>query len=150
VLTDHELVEKLHWHYTVEEQEPAMSEIVQRENFDLKLLLQPMGKMYWDNAALVLTRMSCERLLPVMDGLFEWIADLNWPGADTVFELLESLPANVFMPSFEKAARQAILEKTPAWRNNLCLFISRGKAKREDFMDASLYDKLCDRSGKTG
>lgn len=145
MLTDRELVEKLHWHYTVEEQEPAMSEIVQRENFDLKLLLQPMGRMYWDNAALVLSRMSHDRLMPIMDGLFEWIADMYWPGADTVFELLESLPSGVFMPSFEKAARQALLGKRPAWSNNLCLFISRGKAKREDFSDAALYDRLCDR-----
>lgn len=119
-----------------------MNEIVQRENFDLKLLLQPMGKMYWDNAALVLSRMSHDRLAPVMDGLFEWIADMDWPGADTVFELLESLPAGVFMPPYERAARQAVLKIRPAWQNNLCLFISRGKAKREDFSDASLYDRL--------
>jgi hypothetical protein len=113
VLTDHELVEKLHWHYTVEEQEPAMSEIMQRESFDLKLLLQPMGKMYWDNAALVLTRMSCERLLPVMDGLFEWIADLNWPGADTVFELLKTFrPTYLCFPSKRPPGRQS-------WRKHL-------------------------------
>ena len=143
MLTDHDLVERLHWHYTAEEQEPAMNEIVQRESFDVKLLLQPMGKMYWDNAALVLSRMSHERLAPILDGLFEWIADMNWPGADTVFELLDILPAGVFMPAYEKAARQAIPGKRPAWKNNLYLFIKSGKAKREDFSDASLYDRLC-------
>lgn len=58
------------------------------DNQHLSLLLQPLDKAYWDNAALVLSRIAYSRLEPIIPGLIEWMYDLNWPGALKVAELL--------------------------------------------------------------
>lgn len=136
------LIEKLYCYCIPEIQQQAMDKILQRENFDLTLLLRPKSKRYWDKAALVLSKMKPDRLLPIIDGLFEWISDLNVPGAITIWELLNKFPMDMFMPAYERAIKQAILKRDCSWRTYLYLYVTNGKIKPEDFSDASAYDWL--------
>ena len=144
MLSDSDLVERLHCYYHPEEQNQAIEEILKRDSFDLSLLLRPMRKMYWEHAALVLSRMNQERLLPIMDGLFEWIQDLNWPGAQVIRKKLGEFPKEVFMPYYEKAVIRAIAESDYEWLGYLSWFILENtkKVKQEDFVDKSLYERL--------
>jgi hypothetical protein len=142
--SDRELVEKLHYYCPEEEQKQAIEEILQRENFDLSLLLHPYGVIYWKNAALVLSRMRHERLLPIMDGLFEWLQDLNCPGANIIRQTIAKFPKLVFMPYYEKAVNKAIKDNDYEWLGYLSWFIREDKAnvKQDDFVDKYLYEQL--------
>lgn len=142
--SDKELVGKLHWYCPAEEQKLAIEEIVQRVNFDLSLLIRPISKMYWDNAALVLSRMKFERLLPIMDGLFEWLQDLNWPGANMIRLTIAKFPKSVLMPDYEKAVNQAIMDNDYEWLGYLSWFIREDttNVKQDDFVDKCLYERL--------
>jgi hypothetical protein len=84
----HELIKLLHWYTPKSFVEAAISELLHTDEEYLPLLIQPLGKAYWDNAALVLSRMDDKRLETVIPGMIEWIADLNWPGAIQIQELL--------------------------------------------------------------
>jgi len=84
----HELIKFLHWDTPKSVIENVIKELVQIDNQYLPFLLQPMGKAYWDNAALVLSEIEYVRLEPLIPGMIEWMRDLNWPGAMTIANLL--------------------------------------------------------------
>ena len=55
--------------------------------------LQPTSSNYnknvWENCALIIERKSDEELMPYLPQLFEWIQDLNWPGAVIILNRLK-------------------------------------------------------------
>lgn len=73
----------------------AIKEICLNSNFNLNELIQPLGKECWENAARALSIMRYPRISEIIPGLFRWLQDLNWPGAEIVMELLQSLPRKV-------------------------------------------------------
>lgn len=48
----------------------------------------PSGKMVWENCAKIICDKTNEELEPYLDKMFEWVEDLNWPGALLIFERL--------------------------------------------------------------
>ncbi|MBQ3229784.1 MAG: DUF5071 domain-containing protein [Clostridia bacterium] len=48
------------------------------------------SKEVWDNCALILCEKSDLELMPHIRGLFEWLEDLNWPGALCIWDRLLS------------------------------------------------------------
>ena len=61
-----------------------------REINDLSLLIQPYATpSVWEHCAIILSEKSDAELEPYLDGLLEWLQDLNWPGAITIAERLK-------------------------------------------------------------
>lgn len=69
-------------------QDYAVSQLVYLENSKLHLLLQPMSKSYWKNAAIVLKKIGYPRVKAIIPELLKWIQDMNWPGAQEIVDLL--------------------------------------------------------------
>lgn len=82
-----ELYEMLSWNQPEEIQRQAIEEAGTVKS--LYLFLQPCGKDVWENCAEVLFRHSDEELAPYLEGLFRWLTDLNWPGAERIQERLK-------------------------------------------------------------
>lgn len=59
----------------------------------INVFLQPghMGhcKNVWDNCAIILSERSDQELKPYLHRLFEWLIDMNWPGAYCISERLK-------------------------------------------------------------
>lgn len=123
MLTDKELIDKLHCNCSLEEQQQAISEIIARETFDVTLLAIHSSKAFCDIDAIVLSKMRYERLLPAIDDLFRWIWDLNTPGAEEILMLLTGFPTEVFMPHYEDAVRKAITYNDSTYLGNLSYYI---------------------------
>ena len=81
-----ELYEMLSWNQPEEIQQRAIEEAGTVKN--LYLFLQPCGKDIWENCAEVLFRHTDEELEPYLEGMFHWLIDLNWPGAERIQERL--------------------------------------------------------------
>ena len=66
---------------------------------DLSLLIMPAFRpCIWDPCAEVLSMKTDDELSPYFEDLFQWIHDLNWPGALTIYErLLEICPENALL-----------------------------------------------------
>jgi hypothetical protein len=69
-------------------QDYAISQLIYLEDSKLHLLLQPISKCYWKNAAIVLKRIGYSRVKSIIPELLEWIQDMNWPGAQEIVDLL--------------------------------------------------------------
>lgn len=75
------LIQKLDWDTSEGEQAEAIQKLQDIQDAELHLLLQPLGKEYWDGAAEVIVKLGYPRVKPILPGLLEWIQDTNWPGS---------------------------------------------------------------------
>lgn len=59
----------------------------------INVFLQPRhpgyGKNVWDNCAIILSERSDEELRPYLRELFDWLLDMNWPGAYCIWDRLK-------------------------------------------------------------
>lgn len=85
------LIEKLSWDTPVEEKEDAIQKLYCIKEEDLHLLLQPISKSYWDEAAEVVISLGYPRVNSILPGLLEWIQDINWPGASRIADFLREI-----------------------------------------------------------
>lgn len=101
---------RLSWSNTIDEQEEAVSELANSRDIDLKELMMPSGrKDCWANCAKVIWTRSDQEVIEVALEMFEWLQDLNWPGATDIVSRLKELPTDVlrrlYRISLEKAKR---------------------------------------------
>lgn len=99
---------RLSWSNTIDEQEKAVSELANSSDIDLKELIMPSGrKDCWANCAKVICARSDQEIMEIALEMFEWLQDLNWPGATYIVSRLKELPADVlrrlYRISLEKA-----------------------------------------------
>ncbi|MFZ5353886.1 MAG: DUF5071 domain-containing protein [Bacillota bacterium] len=71
------------------------------------MLVLPINKKYWDNAAIVLKEIGYPRILNAFPDILEWIADPNWPGYDIIYELVCSIDKDVLTPHIEQEILKA-------------------------------------------
>lgn len=86
-----EYIKFLHWHTPYHYVEQAFKKLLLVDEKYMFMLVQPISKPYWDNAALLLSKFENTNLESVIPGLIEWMEDMNWPGARTAAKLLVNL-----------------------------------------------------------
>lgn len=99
-----EIIEMLNWGNPEEVQEKGIELAKQVKH--VHIFVQPImdnAKAYWENCAKVVASHSDSELEYVLRGLFEWIADLNWPGARIVLERLNKFERTERFESCRKA-----------------------------------------------
>ena len=101
-------IEKLSWSNTIDEQEKAVSELANSRDIDLKELIMPFGKKdCWANCAKVICARSDKEIIEVALEMFEWLQDLNWPGAMDIVSRLKKLPTDVLRRSYQVSLDKA-------------------------------------------
>jgi hypothetical protein len=117
------LIKQLNWDNPAEIQEEAIKKLTKIDIPDLTALLQPVfGKNYWENSAKVLLKIGYPKIKNIIPGLFEWLQDMNWPGALIVREILLNLPKDALLNNYEDAIYKATSENDEEWLLNLKLF----------------------------
>jgi hypothetical protein len=132
------LINMLHVNSSREDFELAVKEAI-TNNLDPQLFLQPNGKAYWSKSAVLLERLGYPRIVPVIDGLFDWIKDMNWPGANIVQRILLSIPDDVFFGYYQKAVKNAIETNDEDWLLYLSWYVKKKSLSKSEFSDESLY-----------
>jgi methionyl-tRNA synthetase len=91
MLDYNEIIEMLDWNNPPDVQKKGME--LARQIKCLNVLVQPFmpgaSKSLWENCAIVLCEKNDEELKPFVKGMFEWISDLNVPGAELIFGRLK-------------------------------------------------------------
>lgn len=93
----------------------------------INVFLQPRSNRYpeynknvWDNCAKILSDRPDEELEPYLIELFEWIEDLNWPGAICILERLNHFDRNKFFDvCLSSCIKRATLMEEEIWLENL-------------------------------
>jgi hypothetical protein len=94
----------------------VIKEITGLPGFNYSVLLQPVGrKVCWENCALIFSKATDAVVVEHLDGLFEWLQDLNWPGAETIMGRLEELPASILAPKLAGAKDRALAMNRMQW-----------------------------------
>lgn len=109
------LISNLKWDNSTEVQQEAIEKLIQIDEKYIGLLIQPIDKKHWENAALVLKKIGYPRNKLAIPGLLEWLKDLNWPGAWTVLETLQSIDIEVLLPHIKNAINEATEKNDEMW-----------------------------------
>ena len=85
------IMDMLDWNNTMEIQEKGRD--LARNIKCINVFLQPgnleYNKNVWNNCAIILSERTDSELKPYLDRLFEWLMDMNWPGAYCIYERLK-------------------------------------------------------------
>ena len=117
-----EIYKLLDWNNNQETQSKGIFFASQINN--LSLLIQPCLERYnkniWENCALVLTQKTNDELSPYLLQLLEWIQDLNWPGAMTIYERLRYFDNRTFLDdAIDTSLIRSKVTGDVVWQQNL-------------------------------
>lgn len=136
------LISDLSWNSAKQSQINAVKILTESNDFDIHLLIQPLDKSCWENAALVLKNKGVEKCLNVLDELFCTLQDMNWPGSLIICSFLDEFPKKVFLPAYIEAIKKAIKTDDDSWLANLSIYLYKGKVEKRDFDNQELYSLL--------
>ena len=100
---------------------------------DVKYLfpfLQPFlpnykSKSIWEPCAKAIADRADEELVPYLPFLFEWLQDLNWPGAEIILNRLAEMPKAITEEALNNSKSRAKKERDKMWLLSLNEFESR-------------------------
>lgn len=73
------------------------------------------SKSVWEPCAKVIALKTDEELMPFLGLLFEWLQDMNWPGATIIFDRLIKIPSADLMTAFRHAKARAERAGDESW-----------------------------------
>lgn len=140
------LIHDLSWDKPQDVRERAVQELMQVSEEEVVLLAHQSNELCskecWEDAALVLKRIGYPRNRLAIPYLMKWFMDVNWPGVETVIEILKDVDIDIIMPFIEAAAKQAVNEKDADWCFGLVYLMERLGMKGVEFKDKNLYEEL--------
>ena len=115
------LIEMLDWNAPEEVQAEGRKMASQVKCYDV--FLQPkLGKGVWENCALILSQKSDAELEPLVPEMLEWIADMNWPGAECIWDRLLRYKDYKWLNSCLNDSLQKASGFDSCWLNMLQIF----------------------------
>lgn len=110
------IFEYLSWNEDVEKQELGIT--LAKKITNLSVLIMPIeNKSIWENCAKVIASKSDEKIQLYFYELFEWLKDMNWPGAYIIYDRLlrVSKKNEILVNSFSYSISIAKMIKDHAW-----------------------------------
>lgn len=89
----------------------------------LSILFQPIeSKSVWENCARVLASKTDDTLAKYQYQMLEWLQDMNWPGAQIIFDRLLEMPASMLSMPFQYSLKKAQALNDEPWTYWLLIF----------------------------
>lgn len=90
---------------------------------NLSVLIQPIeSKSIWENCAKVLASKSDQELAIYLIDMFQWLQDMNWPGADIIYERLRNMPIQSIQSAYNISLSMAEHTGDLVWKKILIDF----------------------------
>lgn len=87
---------------------------------NLSVLIMPIeSKLIWENCAKVLISKSDDELELYFYELFEWLQDMNWPGAYLIYDRLICVSLDKFLPAYQYSLSVAKQTEDCMWEMGL-------------------------------
>ena len=95
----------------------------------LSVFIQPVeSESIWENCAKVLVDKSDAELCPYLPNLLEWLQDLNWPGAQLIYDRLTELSKKDIKNPLSECLSLAEARGDKPWEEALLDFKGDSKA----------------------
>ena len=83
---------------------------------NLSVLIMPVeNKSIWEHCAKTLINKSDDELCIYFVELFEWLKDMNWPGAYLIFDRLACVSTERFLPAYQHSLSVAKQLQDRTW-----------------------------------
>lgn len=83
------------------------------------------SKAAWEACAKIIAMKNDEELMPYMNLLFEWLQDINWPGALIIFDRLLEIPFDKIETWYNHTKSRAMANDDQLWLMALDCFYSK-------------------------
>ncbi len=117
------IIDSLDWNNDETEILAAKNELMKIPDESIHLLVQPLSKYHWENAADVIVSLGIDRCKPILNEILKWLQDLNWPGAMKVFSMLKNCKSRDIDSYLAEAINLARVEKDDEWLENINMLI---------------------------
>ena len=87
-------------------------------------ILESNSKSIWENCANVLASKTNNELQPYYVELLEWLKDMNWPGADVIFNRLSTISYDEIKLPLEICLSSSKKSNDTVWEKSLIAFES--------------------------
>ena len=120
------IFQMLSWNNDEETQEKGLREAKKLQHlfvFFQPIVDQPMSsKAVWENCAKVIASKNDAALERYFYPMFEWLQDMNWPGAQRIFDRLLAFPAEKLKWVFQDCLEKATALDDFSWEHSLMAF----------------------------
>ena len=132
-------IKDLNWNQRPQKNREAIEILQNIPSEKMYLLIMPNGKECWENAALVLKKIGWPRIEVVLPELFNWLRDINWPGASIICELLKTIPIKILSNEVEGSIIRAARENDDIWISGIKYFMDLAQMNREIIVDENIW-----------
>lgn len=120
-ITIDKIFEMLSWNNDSETQSNGIE--IAKSVKHLSVFFQPIeNKAVWENCAKVISSKTDEELELYIIPMFEWLQDMNWPGADIILNRLLKMSCNVLQISYDIVLTKAKNNNDAVWISVLEFF----------------------------
>lgn len=140
----------LSWNTPVKIRKKIVSLMICSDNYDLNRLIQPIrlfkrsSKKCWESCAYILSEKNITEMSDsIIDKLFIWLQDMNWPGAEIIFSYLVSAAPEKWILNYERAVERAVNDNDNDWLYSLCKIFLLLDIPKEIFTDEKIFNYIC-------
>lgn len=118
--------------------------VLNSPEFNIQSLIMPFHyhNTCWGTAAYILSKLDFDKIKLFTPDLLKWLQDLNWYGANTIFQKLLTFPPDFLGPYVEKAVIEALKTKDNEWIANLSGFTYKKILTEKDFCNKKIFSIL--------
>jgi hypothetical protein len=118
----------------------AINFIVRTGKPDLSALSRYIyNKDCWYSIAEIICKIGYPKNENAMPALFEWLQDINWPGALDVWNFLISLDTPVFVRHCESAIEQVKSDNDTIWLEYISSLVNKKGLTESDFSSSEIF-----------
>lgn len=139
MINNENYLELLNWGLPKEIQEKNITILANNKEINNQAFVQQGDKGCWLNEVKVLEKRGYPYISDVIPQLFEHLQDINWPGSRETYQLLLSLPRDVFIKNLELSVEKAINTNDESWLGWMYKFIIDLDIKKEEFIKEENY-----------
>lgn len=122
-----EIYEMLSWNNDISVQIKGITEGNRIKN--LSVFIMPIEtKAIWENCAKILVSKSDDELSLYYFKLFQWLQDMNWPGAYLIYDRLLTVSDEDIIAAFEYSRQIATNNHDISWIKSLSAFYEEYKS----------------------
>lgn len=145
-----ELFDMLSWNSDEETQKKGIE--LAKNVKCISVFLQPSGpehsKDVWENCAKILASYPDEVLIYHTEGLLEWLADMNWPGAYIIFDRLVEFKDTSFLSMLLPiCVKEALVCDDQVWLGSMAALLDN-KNLNKDSLPKDIYNTLIKRHNR--
>lgn len=125
-LTEREtaILQNMHWNKAEKVQKNAIQEAMNCK--DISFLFQPINfSSAWENCAVAICSIDDDRLEKHLKEMFEWLQDINWPGALTIVKRLYHFNKKTVSSYYKEAVEKSLTSEYDGWTDYLSVFIKK-------------------------